>query len=194
MKDDDSQTSNVRDIQAGDNPLEKSWSIGRLRPWLTLQARRHMGDPKAGQRAEADPSDVVQQTLLRAWQAEHQCRSDSPAERLAWLRRILVNTVRENHRRGLAIKRGGDALVESLPVDIAVIEPVATFDSDEALRLAEAIESLPADQRHVITRRNFDGADYAVIAGELERSEPATRMMWVRALRGLRRRLGEIDS
>src|SRR6185312_8414784 len=47
----------------------------------------------ASLRGIIDPSDVVQQTLLRAHQSREQFRGTSDGERAAWVRRILANTM-----------------------------------------------------------------------------------------------------
>jgi DNA-directed RNA polymerase specialized sigma24 family protein len=40
-----------------------------------------------------DPSDMVQQTLLKAHERGHQFRGTTDAERAAWLRAILANEI-----------------------------------------------------------------------------------------------------
>ena len=53
-------------------------------------------------RSKLDPSDIVQQTLVHAWQAWNQFRGTTEEERAAWLRQILARTVlhsvRDFHR------------------------------------------------------------------------------------------------
>ena len=46
-----------------------------------------------------DPSDVVQETLLKAHQGLDQFRGDTDAEMAAWLRAILTNTLADWLRR-----------------------------------------------------------------------------------------------
>jgi DNA-directed RNA polymerase specialized sigma24 family protein len=65
--------------------------------WL---ARLHLS-PRL--RGKVDPSDIVQQTLLQAYERRHQCRGQNGAERTGWLRRILANTLADALRTfGLA--------------------------------------------------------------------------------------------
>ncbi len=52
--------------------LCESWSIGRLRPWLQMVAEREL---PVRLRGRLDASDVVQQTLLKAWQGESQLKA-----------------------------------------------------------------------------------------------------------------------
>jgi RNA polymerase sigma-70 factor, ECF subfamily len=175
--------------------LEKSWSIGRLRPWLTLLAEREL---PVVLRGRIDPSDIVQQTLLQAWRAERDFQGTTHAERLAWLRAILKNAVRQNQRQFAAKKRGArrecneaDRVAESQNLADLAIEPAASpsgqlIAAEETLALAEALQRLPEDQRRVIELRHFEGMSHQQIAQLMQRSPAAIRMLWVRALRNLR--------
>lgn len=176
--------------------LCKSWSIGRLRPWLQMIADR---DLPAQLRGRVDPSDIVQQTLMKAWQGESDFAGSTHEQRLAWLRSIMKNTIRDQHRRLFgADKRGAGR--EQLATDVAMAgnngldflamarDPNASSEmaaAEDALALANAIEKLPLDQRRVIELRHFSNLSYAMIAEQLNKSEPAVRMLWVRALRNL---------
>ena len=52
--------------------------------------------------------------------------------------------------------------------------------------IAEVLESLPDDYRQVIMMRNLQGLSHTEIATEMDRSERAIRMLWLRALKQLR--------
>ena len=52
--------------------------------------------------------------------------------------------------------------------------------------IAEVLEGLPDDYRQVIMMRNLQGLSHAEIATEMDRSERAIRMLWLRALKQLR--------
>lgn len=173
-----------------------SWSIGRLRPWLQMVAEHEMPDALRG-RLEA--SDLVQQTLLKAWQGAAGLSAANHAERLAWLRTIMKNTIRDQQRAALAGKRGhGNVrLASEVFVDPAatigqhaVAPPAAAstelIAAETAAELAEAIGQLPELQRRVIELRHYDELSHAEIAVRLNKSESAVRMLWVRALRNLK--------
>lgn len=176
--------------------LCESWSIGRLRPWLQMLADREL---PARLRGRIDPSDIVQQTLVKAWQGEADFQGSTHEQRLAWLRTILKNTIRDQHRRLIgAIKRGGGR--EQLETDVfREDEPGLSEHAkmqgptvsgqmgamEDALQLANAMAKLPFEQRRVIEMRHFDNLSYATIAQRLDKSESAVRMLWVRGLRNL---------
>ena len=176
--------------------LCKSWSIGRLRPWLQMIADREL---PARLRGRVDPSDIVQQTLMKAWQGESDFSGSTHEQRLAWLRTIMKNTIRDQNRRLFgADKRGAGR--EQLATDVCkdgnpslglqaiARDPTASSEmvaAEDTLALASAIDKLPLEQRQVIELRHFSNLSYAMIAEQLNKTEPAVRMLWVRALRSL---------
>ncbi len=62
------------------------WPVEAYRDYLHLLARLRL-DPRL--RGKLDPSDVVQQTLVKAHQGREQFRGTSAGERGEWLRRPL---------------------------------------------------------------------------------------------------------
>ena len=49
------------------------------------------------------------------------------------------------------------------------------------------MEQLPQEQRRLIELRHFDNLSYAAIAKQLNKTERAVRMLWVRALLSLQK-------
>jgi len=149
------------------------------------------------------PSDVVQETMLRAHKNFGQFRGTTEAELLAWLRQILVNNLakfveqhmlaaRRDVRREVSIERLGKALEHST-IQLAALLPaeqkspsMAVQQREEAVQLADRLAQLPADYREVLVLRNLQSLPFEEVAQRMERSVGATRMLWLRAIEKLR--------
>src|SRR5260370_22405025 len=80
----------------GDQAKASNWSLEHYRDYLHLLARLQL---RALLRGKLDPSDVVQETLLKAYQNRDQFRGQTAAEQAAWLRRILANILTDAARK-----------------------------------------------------------------------------------------------
>jgi RNA polymerase sigma-70 factor (ECF subfamily) len=173
--------------------------LERCRAYLCLLARFQVG---ARLQAKLDASDLVQQTLLKAHQNRAQFRGQGMAELMAWLRQILANelagVVRAFHteRRDLAREQ---ALQLSLDDSSSRLHAWLAADQtspsqcaireEQLLRLAAALEQLPAEQRQAIELHHFQGCPLAEVAVLLDRSEEAIVGLLYRALKKLRQLL-----
>lgn len=157
------------------------------------------------------PSDVVQETMLRAHKHFGQFRGTTEQELLAWLRQILVNSLakfveqhmlaaRRDVRREVSIERIGAALEHST-IQLAALVPAAISSPsmavqkrEEAVVLADRVAQLPDDYREVLVLRNLQSLPFEEVAKRMVRSVGATRMLWLRAIEKLRQAYQQEDS
>src|SRR3954451_20333783 len=181
------------DDHGGCGPLE------RYRDYLLLLARIQL-DP--GLQAKLDPSDVVQQTLLKAQQNWDQFRGRSDTELAAWLRAILARQLADVVRKFDPWLGGREQSLEAaLEQSSARLESwLAAEDTsqgkrferqEQLLRMAEALAGLPDDQRTALELRHLRGLAVAEVAREMGRSPAAIGSLLYRGLKTLREFLGD---
>lgn len=153
-------------------------------------------------RAKIDPSDIVQETMIQAFRAWGDLRGSSEGERMAWLRQILIRTllhaVRDFGRDKRDIKRE-QPLVRLADQSSAQLEWLAQADqtspsqvavrAEELLRVADALQELPEDQRTAVIAYYWRGATTAEIGAELQRSGSAVAGLIYRGVKKLNERL-----
>jgi RNA polymerase sigma-70 factor (ECF subfamily) len=169
------------------------------RDYLRLLARLHL-DPRL--RGKLDPSDVVQQTMLEAYRAMSGWDEHSPAERAAWLRRILArnlaNAIRDftRARRDVNRERSLEAALDASSIRLGELIPDAGPTPDDQaeqnerlLRLAHALIELPEAQREAVVLRHYENWTLEAISRHLDRSPAAVAGLLHRAMKTLRLRL-----
>ncbi|GAC1325942.1 MAG: sigma-70 family RNA polymerase sigma factor [Isosphaeraceae bacterium] len=154
-------------------------------------------------RAKVDPSDVIQETFLKAHREFERFTGATEPELVAWLRQILVRNIIDQakyHRRfgrDLRWQQSLEAALDrsSVAVQRALTAPltspsVGAERREEAVLLADALERLPADYREVFILRNLEQIPVEHVAERMGRSVNAVRKLWTRAMLELRRELG----
>jgi RNA polymerase sigma-70 factor (ECF subfamily) len=173
--------------------------------WLRLLARLQIDTRFQG---KFDASDIVQQTLLEACRDLPKFRGRSETELLAWLRGILGHVIGHQVRRyGGTLARDAArevSLEASLAATSCALANVLVAEQtspsqqaareEEGVRLAQVLESLPADYREVLILRNLEGLSHDAVAQRMNRSPGAIRMLWVRALARFRSEFENGDS
>lgn len=139
-----------------------------------------------GDRARAE--DVVQETLLRAWQ-HPEVVDDTERSARAWLFAVARNMIIDE-RRSARFRRESDSLdVEGAPEHAAPDEVNAALDR---LLLGDAMTQLSAEHRAVIRRSYYLGWTTAQIAADLEIAEGTVKSRLHYAVRALRLTLQEM--
>jgi RNA polymerase sigma-70 factor, ECF subfamily len=176
-------------------PLEEYRDYLRLLARLQIDARL---------RSKLDPSDIVQETLLKAHEKQAQFRGQSDAEKAAWLRQILANSLAQELRkygqqqRDIALERSLEAALEDssarleqwLAVDQSGPNLLAQRN-EQLVRLANALAQLPEEQRTAVEMRHLEGISVAQISAEMGRSEASVTGLLRRGLKTLRNLLAE---
>jgi RNA polymerase sigma-70 factor (ECF subfamily) len=167
--------------------------LATYRHYLRLLAQTSLD---SALQAKADPSDVAQETLLKASQRFAQFRGETERELVGWLRRILANHIadvnrrfRGNAGRRLARER---SLEEAVERSSLVIEGLLANSEGSPSRgarrqevsvfVADALAELKPDDRDVIVLRSLQEMEWEDIGRRMKRSAGAARVLWTRAL------------
>jgi RNA polymerase sigma-70 factor (ECF subfamily) len=177
--------------------------------WAILLARhrerlRRMIVFRLDQRVQGrlDPSDVLQEVQLEAWQHVADYLRQPVVPFFLWLRGIAQNKLRELHRhhlgtqirdvaREISIYRG--ALPEATSAALAAqllghgTQPSqAAIRAEVKVRLQEALNQMDPLDREVLALRHFEQLSPRETAQLLNIKEKAAGMRYVRALRRLK--------
>ena len=131
-----------------------------------------------GNREEAE--DAMQSTFLNAFRGLK--RGVDPEFESAWLYKIAQNVCLTRQRSSSRRRK-----VES-PGDLDAMQdfvPAHQVDSDELIRLPEALDAMPEQQRRALLLREWQGLSYKEIGEELHLSQAAVETLLFRARRTL---------
>jgi RNA polymerase sigma-70 factor (ECF subfamily) len=173
------------------------WQPERYRAFLHLLARLRW---PAHLRAKLDPSDIVQDALLRAHQHRDDLRDQPEPVRIAYLRRTLASTMVDAARHLGADKRNA-ALERSLETDLEQssvrIEawlaaeqssPSARAQQRETLvHLADKLAQLPPDERTALELRYLSEPPVPLVQIAEQLARPGAKAVAGLLARGLAR-------
>jgi RNA polymerase sigma-70 factor (ECF subfamily) len=192
----DSDLRRLIDRARRDEPGALDRLLASYRNYLRLLARTGLD---ASLQGKADPSDLVQDALLKASVCFGQFRGASDAELAAWLRQILARCLADFVRRYRAgSRRAGreQSLEELLDRSSQAMGRVLATDAnspsasaqrrDLGVVLSDALAELGEEQREVIVLHHLEGLGWDEVGRRMGRSAGAVRMLWARALRQLR--------
>jgi RNA polymerase sigma-70 factor (ECF subfamily) len=137
-------------------------------------ALRMTGDP-------SDAQDVVQETLLQAWQHLPGFRGESGFS--TWVTRILINRCHNVHRARRPVDPLPEESAAGMPHSPAADTLAVTAQSRDAVR--RALLELPLDQRAPLVLTTFAGYTFAETGRILGVSEGTAKVRAHRARRGL---------
>lgn len=160
-----------------------------FRPYVAVIARALRDERLQGR---LDDSDLIQDGLLEAYRSFAEFRGTTVAELLVWLRRIVVRSAARARRSFLDTgkrdpgRERAVADLDALPLDGGSSPSAQAIRQEQGERVAAALARLPLDMQQVLLLRHVDGLAHAAVALRLGRTEPAVRMLYLRALRRLR--------
>lgn len=139
-----------------------------------------------GLRGRLESGDIVQVTLMRAFQNIEQFEGQSRRSLTAWLVAIARNIIRDeadyHHRQRRDMNRSV-SLDEAGEVAGDVRSEVGRLIlKEETMRLEKALESLDPAHREVILLRKYEELGFEEIGERLGRSPDACRMLMARAM------------
>jgi RNA polymerase sigma factor (sigma-70 family) len=137
-----------------------------------------------GNREEAE--DATQSTFLNAFRGFK--RGVDPEFESAWVYKIAQNVCLTRQRSSSRRRK-----VET-PGDLEAMQdyvPAHQADSDELIRLPEALDAMPEQQRRALVLREWQGLSYKEIGDELDLSQAAVETLLFRARRSLAAGLSE---
>lgn len=162
------------------------------RNYLRFLARSLIG---GALRTKLEPSDIVQETYLKAHREFEQFRGGGEPELVAWLRQILVRSLADQvkHHRAQGRDHRREQSLEvildhsSLAIHRALAVSTSTPSGhavrrEQAVILADALARLPQDYREVFVLRNLEHIPIEQIAERMGRSPNAVRKLWSRAI------------
>ncbi|WP_337173178.1 sigma-70 family RNA polymerase sigma factor [Paludisphaera sp.] len=173
------------------------------RKYLRILAELHMDRRLRG---KLDPSDVVQQTMARAYPSLEGLEPGTSMRLAAWLRTILASVLADaaryyrRDRRDVGLERSiHEQLDRSASRFAAWLADGGTSPSgraerdEELLRVVEALAVLPPAMREAVVLKHCQWLSLKEIAARMGKTVPAVASLLRRGLERLRERLDAED-
>ncbi len=170
--------------------------LERYREYLRLLAGLQFAPWLGG---HVDSSDVVQQTLLQAHQNLDKFQGKTALQFQAWLRAILAQQIaqvarkRARQGRSLSLETALDQSHARLEELLAVQQSspsAGALRAELLIVLAEALATLPQDQRTAVELRYLEGLSVPEVAERMNRGAVSVTGLIYRGTRTLRQRMG----
>ncbi|MCE2798392.1 MAG: sigma-70 family RNA polymerase sigma factor [Planctomycetaceae bacterium] len=173
--------------------MEPQEDLQRFRPFLKALANQML---YADLRQKLDASDLVQQTMLKAIEAQSQYRGESDAEKAGWLKAILWNLARgllrryHSGRREIAREKElASFRLSHAAMNIPENLPSPSYNAqmdEEKERMLKVLESLTLDQRRAILLRYWEDKSLEEIGAVMDKKPEAIAGLIYRGMKVLR--------
>jgi len=176
---------------------------GKLDTWVQGQLGERL-------RGKVEAEDIIQESLLQAFQSLGRFRGKTEASFRAWLqaiaRHVILNQLRRHRLRGedqprevpldgAALAQNGDLVELKNLLRASGTTPERLVRRNERFeRLKGALKSLKPDHEKVIRLACIEGLPMKVVAKKLDRSSEAASMLLLRALLKLKMAFGGTES
>ena len=148
----------------------------------------------------ADAEDLTQEVFLRVWKAAGTYKPD--AKFTTWLYRIATNLcINRQHAiriRKLFVQSHVQEQIQNskdssiIGESAGILSPEERLiDSEQSVRLLNALNELPTSQRVAVVLRIYDEMSYQEIAQIMDRSVSSVDSLLIRAKKNLHRKLVE---
>ena len=141
-------------------------------------------------RAHVESRDILNASLLKAFQHLDQFRRSDTRSLMAWLARIVENEIRDQadyhkrQRRDAGLVVSGQGNLDGLAAEVRSQSSRMVLDQ-RLEQMTVALENLDPAHREVIVLRKLEELSFQEIARRLDRSPDACRMLLARALTAL---------
>ncbi len=186
-------TALLRSAKAGSHEAISAL-LERYAGRLLALIRLRMGP---GLRAHLESQDVLQASLMKAFQRINQFERSDVNSLIAWLARIAENEIRDQadyygrQRRDAARVVTLDAGLEGVANQVRSLLSGVVLDEGMA-QLERALETLDEPYREIIVLRKLEELSFKEIGERLGKSPDACRMLLARALTSLTLKIGEV--
>ena len=175
--------------------------LAELRSYLLAIANEQFNERLQG---KLGPSDIVQQSMIRAVGNFGDYRGQSEAEFRGWLRQIVINETRQAHRGHAADKRDyrreqelhADESAAAIrePVDQNLTPATHTLALEQSEAIKRLVSQLPENYQTVIRLRNWEELSFEEIAQRTGMSVSGAAKVWYRALVEIQRLFDKDNS
>lgn len=145
------------------------------------------------------PSDLVQETLMKASKEFRSFSGVTESELQMWLKRILTRKLVDTYRyyqvsKIREISREVPLSQSAIPANRDTESEPPIFSADKLEALSRVLNRLDREQQQIIQLQLFEKKSFEEIGLQFERSTEAARKMWARAILRLAKEFRADDS